>query len=167
MLGFLHCWLSNFKFSECNPKKTGKVKLSSCSASSEHDSDHSCDKSFDGDKDGKEWAITTDAVGIGSWIKINFDGFYRITKVKTYPRSKEEEMFKDISLEFGDETTENFTLGNVVEWSDLVLNETAASNYVKITGLDVYGDGKNGFKEIEVFGCAIGEEANNSYINCQ
>ena len=66
-------------------------------------------------------------------------------------------MFKDISLEFGDETTENFTLGNVVEWSDLVLTETAASNYVKITGLDVYGDEKNGFKEIEVFGCAIGE----------
>ena len=76
-------------------------------------------------------------------------------------------MFKDISLEFGDETTENFTLGKVVEWSDLVLTETAASNYVKITGLDVYGDGKNGFKEIEVFGCAIGEEANNSHIDCQ
>ena len=76
-------------------------------------------------------------------------------------------MFKDISLEFGDETTENFTLGNFVEWSDLVLTETAASDHVKITGLDVYGDGKNGFKEIEVFGCAIGEEANSSCINCQ
>ena len=76
-------------------------------------------------------------------------------------------MFKNISLEFGDGTIENFTLGNVVEWSELILTETAASKFVKITGLEVYGDQKNGFREVEVFGCPIGKMNYPEYIFCQ
>ena len=73
-------------------------------------------------------------------------------------------MFKNISLEFEDGTIENFALGNVVEWSELILTETAASKNVKITGLDVYGDEKNGFREVEVFGCPIGRMNYPEYI---
>ena len=155
-----------YSSSECNPRETGKIKISTCSASSEHDSDHTCEKAFDADKSNAEWAISSEAQGVGSWIKIEFKGLYRVTKVKTYPRSTVEEMFKNISLEFEDGTIENFALGTGVEWSELILTETAASKFVKIKGLEVYGDQKNGFREVEVFGCPIGKLNYPEYMNC-
>ena len=73
-------------------------------------------------------------------------------------------MFKNISLAFGDGSMETFALGNDNEWSELILTETAASKYVKITGLEVYGDEKNGFREVEVFGCPIGKWLINNIV---
>ena len=56
-------------FLGCDTNHIDEVKLSSCSASTEHSSGHACEKAFDGVlNDG--WA--TSGEGAGAWIKINF-----------------------------------------------------------------------------------------------
>ena len=132
--------------------------MTSCSASTEQDGNHVCEKAFDGNLD--NWA--TKGEGVGAWIKVNFDGSNRVTRVMVLPRERDaaaDGMFKDIKLEFQDMSTAVFTLSNAYEWNEIKLTGSHISSYVKITATSVYSQINNGFAELQVFGCPSGTRA--------
>ena len=152
----VHCQISII---ECNPRAISEVTLSNCSASTEQGAGQSCQKAFDGNTD-DGWA--TAGEGVGAWIKIDFDQFYRLTKINVMQRPNDE-YFKDISLEFSDGTFVDYTLNYTYpskEWAEIDLSSygnLSNTNYVNISAHSVYTKLNNGFSEIKVFGCPIGK----------
>ena len=140
-----------FYFEDC---KDEELTITSCSASTEIVGKYGCDKAFDGvEEDG--WATTRQ--GAGAWIKINLDGFHRLTKMMVLQRRGTKEKFKDISLELSINTVLNSTLRNEMVWETIAFEDVnTVTNYVNISALSVYNQFNNGFAELKVFGCASG-----------
>ena len=145
-------------FEGCKPSEISEIKLSSCSASSEHNSNYLCEKAFDGNL-GDGWATLNQ--GVGAWIMINFESLYRLTKISVKQRPSDE-YFKDISIDFKDGTPVDFTLPHTHpsnDWEDIELTDHAdiiTTDYLNISANSVYRESNNGFSEVKVFGCAPG-----------
>ena len=78
------------------------------------------------------------------------------------------ERFKDITLQFGDGSSTDFTLSedqNTV-WNEIVLSDMPTSNYVKISANTVYGGSNIGFREVRIFGCYSGKMLSVACNNC-
>ena len=132
------------------------MDILTCSASSEYSGSYACEKAIDGKSD-TSWA--TKGQGIGAWIQVNFGHVYQVEKIKIKHRTNnnQNEMFKDISLEFSDGTKVDYTLNNVhQDWNAVAIDKRPISKFVKITAKSVYGTINNGFSEIRVFGCLKG-----------
>ena len=67
------------------------------------------------------------------------------------------ERFKDISIEFSNDNSVDFSLSNRKVWEEIGLEEVnTATNFVKISAINVHNKINNGFAELKVFGCASG-----------
>ena len=119
---------------------------------------YSCDNVYDGLVSGYAFAWVTNSQQAGAWIEINLESTYTLTKVVALGRRSTTELFKDITLHFGDGSTTDFTLsrGHNTVWNEIVLSDMPISNYVKITVNSVYGGTNIGFAEVKVFGCFSG-----------
>ena len=63
------------------------------------------------------------------------------------------ERFKDISLEFSNTTSVDFTLSDGQVWEEIRLDDAnVETNYVNISAINVYNKINNGFSELKVFG---------------
>ena len=151
--------ISNTSFKGCH---NGELTIMSCSTSSEYSASYTCDKAFDGNE-GDGWA--TSGEGDGAWIKVNLDSLHHLTKVMVMQRSGE--YFKDISLDFLDGGSKDFTLSNSKVWEEIELaDNNITTNYVKISAINVHNKVNNGFAELKVFGCAAGIYRNKGYLLC-
>ena len=149
----------NISFKGCH---NGELTIMSCSTSSEYSASYTCDKAFDGNE-GDGWA--TSGEGDGAWIKVNLDSLHHLTKVMVMQRSGE--YFKDISLDFLDGGSKDFTLSNSKVWEEIELaDNNITTNYVKISAINVHNKVNNGFAELKVFGCAAGIYLNKGYLLC-
>ena len=144
---FPNLTIPNVYFKDCNDELT----ITSCSASTEFSGSYDCKKAFDGiEFDG--WATLNE--GDGAWIRLNLAFSYRLTKVMILQRLGNER-FKDVSLEFFGGEPVNYTLSNSNVWETIGVDKNSIfSDYVKITGINVYNTINNGFAELKVFGCA-------------
>ena len=146
-------------FEGCKPSLITEIKSSSCSASTEHNSAYICENAYDGDT-AKQWATLNQ--GVGAWIKINFEGLYRLTKISVMQRPYDE-YFKEISIEFTDGTPVDFTLPYTYpshDWADIDLTDypdMITTGYVNISVKSVYREANNGFSEVKVYGCGAGK----------
>ena len=132
------------------------MDILTCSASSEYSGRFACEKAIDGNSD-TSWA--TKRQGIGAWIQVNFGNVYQVEKIKIKHRTNnnQNEMFKDISLEFSDGTKDDYTLNNVhQDWNAVAIDKRPMSSFVKIMAKSVYGTINNGFSEIQIFGSLTG-----------
>ena len=127
-----------------------ELAITSCRASTEFNEDHDCKKAFDGNEyDG--WATSNE--GDGAWIQVFLYVPYRLTKIMILQRQNE--YFKDVSLEFSVGAPVSFTLSNHKVWETIELDDDSILTfYVKITAINVYNKINNGFAELKLFGCA-------------
>ena len=140
--------MPNLHLQDCKDE----LAITSCTASTESSKSHDCKKAFDGNEnDG--WATLGE--GDGAWIRLNLDIPYRVTKIMILHSLNEG--FKDVSLEFSVGDPVNFTLGNRRVWETIELDDNSIlTDYVKITGRNVYDKVNNGFAELKILGCASG-----------
>ena len=140
--------MPNLYFKDCKYE----LAINSCRASTEFSNSYDCNKAFDGNEyDG--WATLNE--GDGAWIQLNLDIPYRLTKIMILQRLNE--FFKDVSIELSVGDPVNFTLGSVKVWETIELYDNSIlTDYVKITGTNVYNKVNNGFAELKLFGCASG-----------
>ena len=107
-------------------------------------------------------ADTTDWVtyneGVGAWIQLNFKEYYEIESLEIRHRSQGTAMrFKDIILEFSNGKSHYFTLNDDPMISnEVVFLKLMVSDFLRITATSVYGTFDNGYSDIKVFGCPIG-----------
>ena len=143
---FQNIKMSNLYFKDCKDE----LAITSCRASTEFSKSYDCNKAFDGNEyDG--WATLNE--GVGAWIQLNLDIPYRLTKIMILQRQNE--FFKDVLLEFSVGAPATFTLSNGYRWETIELDDNSIfTDYVKITGINVYNKVNNGFAELKVFGCA-------------
>ena len=117
---------------------------------------HSCEKAFDGNED--TFWNTKDDVNVGSWIKLNLVGVYRLTKIMVMQRHDGSIYHpKDISLEFSSGEEVYFTLNNSMEYQTIELDGIGSeiiTNYVNISVITSYTKEEIGFAELKVFGPA-------------
>ena len=138
--------MSNLYLEDCKDE----LAITSCRASTEFSKSYDCKKAFDGNEyDG--WATLHE--GDGAWIQLFLDVPYRLTKIMILQRQNE--YFKDVSLEFFVGAPVSFTLSNDKVWETIELDDDSIFTfYVKITGINVYNKINNGFSELVLFGCA-------------
>ena len=97
---------------------------------------------------------------IGAWIRLNFSGAYRLTKVmvKNWTCGADEHnAFKDISFQSSYGEPVGFTLNKTTEWQTIQLEgmrEFEGTTYVKISGISIFENtaDHSGFGELKVFG---------------
>ena len=137
--------MSILYFKDCKDE----LAITSCRASTEFSKSYDCEKAFDGNEyDG--WATLNE--GDGAWIQLFLDVPHRLTKIMILQRQNE--YFKDVSLEFFVGAPVSFTLSNDKVWETIELDDDSIFTfYVKITGINVYNKINNGFAELKVFGC--------------
>ena len=140
--------MHHFVFKDCKEE----LPITSCSSSTEYSGSYACNKAFDGNED-DGWATYKE--GDGAWIQLNLESFYRLSRVMILQRYSER--FKDVTVGFSVGATVDFTLSNSKVWEEIDLHDTnITTNFVKITGINVYNKGYPGFAELKVFGCASG-----------
>ena len=164
---FQDCNTSKIDLSGCNNSEISQIHPRSCSASTEYDDRYNCDNVYDGLLSGYAYSWATRGQQVGAWIQINLDSVYTLTKVMARGRSSTER-FKDITLQFGDGSSTDFTLSedqNTV-WNEIVLSDMPTSNYVKISANTVYGGSNIGFREVRIFGCYSGKMLSVACNNC-
>ena len=107
-------------------------------------------------------ADTTDWVtnneGVGAWIKLNFKQYYEIESLEIRHRSQGTAMrFKEIMIEFSNGESQYYTLNDDPLISNkVVFPKLIVSDFLRITTLSAYGTFDNGYSDIKVFGCLIG-----------
>ena len=102
------------------------------------------------------WRTTEDDI-IGAWIKLNFVGAYRLTKMMVYGFF---DSAKDISLAFSNGVQMNFTLNNAANWQTIDLEgigNDIITIYANFSVISVYPDHHVyqkyiQFRELKVFG---------------
>ena len=136
----------------CTPKKPTRVKVTSCSASSEHDSNYKCGNAFNGinqDGGGKSWA--TKGEGVGSWIKANFAKI-TVVKFRYMQRGCACEHNNRIRLEFSDGSKQYYNLKKDNSFQEFMLQSPVTTTFVKIVVESHHAKVNNGANEIEFFG---------------
>ena len=137
----------------CPSSSLRRIKVDSCSASSQHSSPHVCMKAFDGSSS-TEWA--TAGQGTGSWIKANFHATvteftYKQRAARTSGRNR------GIRVEFSNGYTQKFTLQDTSAVQTFTLSQPVSTAFVKIVVEDVHYHNNNGAAEIEFFRCCHAE----------
>lgn len=137
----------------CPSSALRRIKVDSCSASSQHSSQHDCMKAFDGSS-ATEWATT--GQGTGSWIKAHFLATvtkftYRQRAARTSGRNR------GIRVEFSNGYTQRFTLQDTSAVQTFTLSQPVSTAFVKIVVEDVHYHNNNGAAEIEFFRCCHAE----------
>ena len=135
-----------------------KIEIQGCTSSSQQAPENSCEMAFDTDinADSTEWATNNE--GVGAWIQLNFKQGYEIERLEIRHRSQPTAMrFKDIILEFSNGESHEYTLND----DSMILNQVVfaklvVSEYLRITTTSTYGTHDNGYSDIKVFGCILG-----------
>ena len=80
-----------------------------CTASTEYAPSYSCDKVYDSNyrRDGGEWSTAGEG---GGWIRIEYDGTYRIDRMEFQQRWREMDWATSISIEFSDGSLQSLEL---------------------------------------------------------
>ena len=133
-----------------------RITPKDCSASSEYSTELTCDNVYDGISDatgdGIEWV--TNQEGVGSWIQLNFDGNYVISRLRIQQRYYSGELSKGITLSFSDESSQDIELAYRSEdaylWEDFTLTPVT-SMFIRLTVTSVWTTTNNGFIEIQVY----------------
>ena len=130
-----------------------RIKVDSCSASSQYSSQHNCMKAFDGST-GTEWV--TLGQGTGSWIQANF--FATVTQFTYKQRAvRSQGRNAGIRVEFSDGYTQKYTLKDTAAVQTFTLSRPVSTAFVKIVVEDVHYKNNNGAIEIEFFRCCHAE----------
>ena len=81
----------------------------SCTASTEYAEAYSCEKVYDGNyrRDGGEWSTAGEG---GGWVKLDFDGTYRIDRMDFQQRWREMDWATSISIDFSDGSSQSMDL---------------------------------------------------------
>ena len=101
-----------------------------------------------------EWDSKTE------WLNISLAGVFNIRRLRVKQGLNTLGRFKDIILKFSNNTRLDSELKNTENWTDVILNHTIESSYVKLVGLNNHGIGE-GVKmiyELQLFGCDIGNK---------
>ena len=106
--------------------------------------------------DSTDWATTDE--GAGAWIQLNFQETYEIERLEIWHRSDPTAMrFKDIILEFSNGESYDYTLNdNSMISNQVVFVKLVISEYLRITAISTYGTHDNGYSDIKIFGCILG-----------
>ena len=143
--------LTHYSHTEACPSSSlRRIKVDSCSASSQHSNHHDCMKAFDGSST-TEWA--TAGQGTGSWIKANF--LATVTKF-TY-KQRQAGRNRGIRVEFSGGYIQKYTLKDTSAVQTFTLSRPVSTAFVKIVVEDVYHKHNNGAAEIEFFRCCHAE----------
>ena len=116
--------------------------------------------------DSTDWATTDE--GAGAWIQLNFQETYEIERLEIWHRSDPTAMrFKDIILEFSNGESYDYTLNdNSMISNQVVFVKLVISEYLRITAISTYGIFDNGYSDINVFGCIVGNLTIEIYNGC-
>merc|ERR1719174_3400280 len=130
-----------------------KIKVTSCSASSEYSGSYRCQAAFNGvHKDGGGHSWATRGQGVGSWIKANFAKKYTLTKFQYMQRNCKCEHNRRIRLTFSDGSSQEFELKQDNGLQTLTLQKTVATTSVTIKVLSQWSKVNNGANEIIFYG---------------
>ena len=146
--------LTHYSHTEACPSSSlRRIKVDSCSASSQHSNHHDCMKAFDGSST-TEWATT--GQGTGSWIKAHVSATvtkftYKQREARTSGRNR------GIRVEFSGGYTQKYTLKDTSAVQTFTLSRPVSTAFVKIVVEDVYHKHNNGAAEIEFFRCCHAE----------
>ena len=145
-----------------------EIKIQGCTSSTQYSAVNSCEMAFDTDlnADSTDWATTDE--GAGAWIQLNFQETYEIERLEIWHRSDPTAMrFKDIILEFSNGESYDYTLNdNSMISNQVVFVKLVISEYLKITAISTYGIFDNGYSDINVFGCIVGNLIIEVYNGC-
>ena len=134
------------------------IEIQGCTSSSQQAPENSCEMAFDTDinADSTEWATNNE--GVGAWIQLNFKQGYEIVRLEIRHRSPGTAMrFKEILMEFSNGKSHYYTLNDDPMISNkVVFLKLMVSDYLRITATSAYGTFDNGYSDIKVFGCLIG-----------
>ena len=138
------------KGEECTAASSARIKVNSCSASSQYSQCFGCMNAFNG---GGEETWATAGQGAGSWIKANFVG--TVTKFSYQNRMSNNKYWnKGILLEFSDGSTQTYQLKEGSDAQTFTLSKPVTTTFVKIVVVSHYNKNNNGAAEIVFFGCA-------------
>ena len=131
------------------------ITPTNCTASSEYSDLYACTNAFDGVTDSTDDGVwVTAGEGQGSWIQLNFDQKYVLSRLRLQQRSSTMELSKGIQLEFSDNSTQEIELAfreyDAFIWEEFSLTPVT-SMYIKLTVLSVWSTYNNGFIEIKVY----------------
>ena len=144
------------------------IEIQGCTSSTQYSAMNSCEMAFDTDlyADSTDWATTDE--GAGAWIQLNFQETYEIESLEIRHRSQVPAMrFKEIKLEFSNEQSYDYTLNDDPMISNkVVFVKLVISEYLRITAISTYGVLDNGYSDIKVFGCIVGNLIFQIYNGC-
>lgn len=107
----------------------------SCTASTEYAASYSCEKVYDGNyrRDAGEWSTAGEG---GGWVKLDFDGTYRIDRMDFQQRWREMDWATSISIDFSDGSSQSMDLQQSpamhAYWLDPVFTNTVR---IEFTGV--------------------------------
>ena len=135
-----------------------EIEIQGCTSSTEYSADKSCAMVFDKNiyADTTDWVTNNE--GAGAWIQLDFKQFYEIESLEIRHRSQGTAMrFKEIILEFSNGKSQYHTLNDDPMISNkVVFLKLIVSDFLRITATSTYGTFDNGYSDIKVFGCLIG-----------
>jgi hypothetical protein len=117
---------------ECAERATTAV---SCTASTEYAPSYSCDKVYDGNfrQNAGEWSTAGEG---GGWIRIEYDGTYRIDRLDFQQRWREMDWATSISIDFSDGSSQSLELMQSADMHSYALDPVfARSAAVTFTGV--------------------------------
>merc|ERR1712019_12833 len=150
---------------KCENPSNVLLKVTSCSASTEHSSSYKCINAFNGihqDGGGKAWA--TKSEGSGSWITANFGKKVTITSFKYMQRGCKCEHNKDIRLHFSDGSYQDYVLNKDNSLQSFTLKKSVTTTFVKLDVRSHWTKVNNGANEIQYFGYAGVSCSNGDYL---
>ena len=123
---------SSFTCIECVEQAAAAV---SCTASTEYAPSYSCDKVYDGNfrQDVGEWSTAGEG---GGWVRIEYDGTYRIDSLNFQQRWREMDWATSVSIDFSDGSSQSLALIQSADIQSYSIDPVFTSSaIVTITGV--------------------------------
>ena len=134
------------------------IQIRGCTSSTQYSAMNSCEMAFDTDlyADSTDWATHNE--GVGAWIQLDFQETYEIESLEIRHRSQVPAMrFEEIKLEFSNEQSYDYTLNDDPMISNkVVFLKLMISAFLRITTTSTYGTLDNGYSDIKIWGCLVG-----------
>jgi hypothetical protein len=123
-----------------------------CKESSSYADIYKCRSGLNGkNKDGEGSMWVTLREGVGSWMSIDFNGLFQVSKIKMMNRRNPAERNAAFSVLWSSGDSDEFKLSNIDDVQEFKIDPPIRTNSVKFTITSVYGTINNG-ASIEVWG---------------
>eukprot|EP01043_Picozoa_sp_COSAG02_P043926 COSAG02_NODE_3868_length_6119_cov_4.342857_1_plen_884_part_00 len=123
----------------------------SCTASTEYSASYSCEKVFDGNyrRDAGEWSTAGEG---GGWVRIQYDGTYRLDRMDFQQRWREMDWATSVSIDFSDGSSQSLELVQSASIQSYLLDPPVFTRSVTLTFTGVRASYSNvGATEIREF----------------